>query len=188
MKNKLLDIIVILIASIILIILTGCGNDNQDNQSTNSIADNTTTLTNDITDNNQNNNRNDNAVKVSLKDFVGTYRGFNPFYVTNWETYEMSGNADNSTMSFVKSGDDFMMTDINIDSNSTKTHKKLDPVTFKDSEMTYYLDAGQEDLWDCLSYKATDGWLYQFCKRRKDGQLIIAIGVGSFTESFAVNK
>lgn len=128
------------------------------------------------------------SANVSLQDFVGQYRGFNPFYVTDWNTYAMSEDVDRSSLSFAAVGDDYAMKDIIIDSTSPKIHKNLDDVVFRDNEMTYYLDDGQEDLLDCLKNVSADDWTYLLCKRQKDGQLVVTMDNGEITESFAVVK
>ncbi len=96
----------------------------------------------------------------------------------------MSEDVDKSSLSFVVAGDDYKLDNIIIDSTSPKIHKNLEAVTLSEGEMTYYLDDGQEDLWDCAKKVTTDGWTYILCKRQKDGQLMVAMDSGEVTESF----
>lgn len=188
MKNKIEVVIVIgiiiIIGCVAVVLITQQNNEkkatiNNENNS-NSIDLNQVEI---INNDNEDEKR---KTSISLDDFIGSYRGINPFYVTNWDTYEMSENADNSTLSFVKAGNGYMLCNIVLDSNSTNVHTNLESVAFNDNDMTYYLDDGQEDLWDGLSAENERG-IFKFCKRRKDGQIVIGMTIDSYVTTFVKN-
>ena len=121
---------------------------------------------------------------VSLNDFVGEYRGINPFFVSNWDTYEMSEDVDHSLLTIKKTTDGCEFTDFVLDSDKApKRHENLSPITLKESEMEYFLDDGQEDLWDCLRVDSEYG-LIILSKRQKDGQLVVAIDFGGVPQMY----
>lgn len=121
-----------------------------------------------------------NGTAVSLGDFIGDYKGINPFYVIDWTTYEMSEDVDHSFLSVVKKEDGYEVKDINIDSTSPKRHMTLEPIFLKDSDVSYYLDtdsSGGDDYWDCFLLEMDDADII-FSKWRKNGQLMVTIDLG----------
>ena len=99
---------------------------------------------------------------LSLKDFVGTYRGMNE-------------NTENISMSIEQSEENYII---------TNTRENTGTIVLKDSNMRYYLEHGQSDDWDCLEYIDGEGREYQFRKRNKDSQLIISICQNEFVELY----
>ena len=123
---------------------------------------------------------NQNGTAVSLGDFIGDYKGINPFYVIDWNTYEMSEDVDHSFLSVVKKEDGYEVKDINIDSTSPKRHMTLEPIFLKDSDVSYYLDtdsSGGDDYWDCFLLEMDDADII-FSRWRKNGQLVVTIDLG----------
>ena len=114
-----------------------------------------------------------NKSSVSLKDFIGNYRG-------------NTGESNNSSMSIVQSGDSYMLTNIKIDSDSA--NKNIDSKTLKDSDMRSYVDHGQYDDWNCLEYTDSEGWLYQFRKNSRNGQIVVSLSQNGIVELFVQNK
>ena len=70
----------------------------------------------EINQNNENSENEDNAENdsdkcpITMDDFVGDYKGFDPFFVTDWDTYEMSEDVDRSTLTIIKDGDSYLLT------------------------------------------------------------------------------
>ena len=133
---------------------------------------------------------NQNGTAVSLGDFIGDYKGINPFYVIDWTTYEMSEDVDHSFLSVVKKEDGYEVKDINIDSTSPKRHMTLEPIFLKDSDVSYYLDtdsSGGDDYWDCFLLEMDDADII-FSKWRKNGQLMVTIDLGDGSPLMFISK
>lgn len=131
-----------------------------------------------------------NGTAVSLGDFIGDYKGINPFYVIDWTTYEMSEDVDHSFLSVVKKEDGYEVKDINIDSTSPKRHMTLGPVFLKDSDVSYYLDtdnSGGDYYWDCFLLEMDDADII-FSKWQKNGQLMITIDLGDGSPLMFISK
>lgn len=131
-----------------------------------------------------------NGTAVSLGDFIGDYKGINPFYVIDWTTYEMSEDVDHSFLSVVKKEDGYEVKDINIDSTSPKRHMTLEPIFLKDSDVSYYLDtdnSGGDDYWDCFLLEMDDADII-FSKWRKNGQLMVTIDLGDGSPLMFISK
>lgn len=115
---------------------------------------------------------------VSLSDFVGEYRGISPYFITDWDTYEMSEDVDHSSLTINLTTDGCEFTNFVLDSDKPiNRHEVLDSITLKESDMRYVLDDGQEDLWDTLEVDSKYG-LIILAKRQRDGQLMVAIDFG----------
>ena len=180
-KRKILILIVILIIIIIgIFILNYFNNKNSSN------ASNNQNINNDIKNNNNNDNNQENNIKkdneITLENFVGNYRGIDPFAVIDWDTYEMANDNDKSTLSITKSDNEYKL-DVKI--KYKQIEDSFNSIYIKSENMTYKEDEtiANGDLWDCLETENNIGD-YSFCKRRSDNRIVVSMNIGEYTETF----
>lgn len=148
----------------------------------------------EVNQNNENSENEDNAENdsdkcpITMDDFVGDYKGFDPFFVTDWDTYEMSEDVDRSTLTIIKDGDSYLLTNFVLKRGRSLKTTELSPINVNEADMTFYVDDGQEDLWDCFSVETQEYGLIIFSKRQKDGQIVVCVDLGGLPESFVPIK